>query len=150
MIASTQTLPNLPLAANCERLVVGEWYLVPCANGIPVVGDPHTDNDHFNNTPHHYHCDSRFHDGRRGRAANCAVYANRAEITIEAMQCIRDTPAMCPISGRRLEARTSIIAVANGTTRQVTGALLSTGPAVNGRHRSKSVVSRRTSAGSTA
>jgi hypothetical protein len=47
-------------AAECEQLVVGQEYLVPCINGMPVVGEPHIDDDHFNHTPVHYHCDSRF------------------------------------------------------------------------------------------
>jgi len=91
------------IAAECEQLVVGQEYLVPCINGIPVVGEPHVDNDHFNITEDHYHCDSRFHDApgvslcamrnvptiERG---SLEIYDPHARLKLESRVCIRDTP----------------------------------------------------------
>jgi hypothetical protein len=97
-------------AAECDQLVVGQEYLVPCINGTPVVGTPHVDNDHFNVTEDHYHCDSRFSTDPLG--AFCAmrnlptinrgsleVYDPHATRKLEARVCIRDTPL--PFSGGR-------------------------------------------------
>lgn len=84
------------IAAECEQLVVGQEYLVPCINGIPVVGEPHVDNDHFNITEDHYHCDSRFHDERN--VSLCAIRNRSATVLsldgpkLEPRVCIRDTP----------------------------------------------------------
>jgi len=97
----------VPPLLSGEAPIVGQWYLVPCANGIPVIGEPHVDADHFNNTPSHYHCDSRFHDrDTRHGPADCAVLSEYgparigrlssdtgAEMTVEPRQCLRDTPA---------------------------------------------------------
>lgn len=81
-------------ASECERLVVGETYLVPCINGRPVIGDPHIDDDHFNHTENHYHCDSRFFDDSTlGGPANCAVYANQGPPKLEPRVCVRTTPS---------------------------------------------------------
>lgn len=45
---------------DVERPVVGETYLVPTLDGMPVVGRPHVDNDHFQCAERHWHYDSRF------------------------------------------------------------------------------------------
>lgn len=92
------TLHDVEVAG--EHVVVGRYYLVPCVNGIPVIGDPHEDHDHFNYTRRHYHCDSRFHN-REVDAANCAVGADAWSATepipqypdMQVRLCIRDTPA---------------------------------------------------------
>lgn len=87
-----------PVASECEELVVGEMYLVPCVRGVPVIGDPHVDDDHFNHTEHHYHCDSRFYDGdlgpyAYGGPANCAMRASGGPPVLEPHRCIRTTPS---------------------------------------------------------
>lgn len=89
----------LDLPAVHENLVVGETYLVPCVNGTPVIGEPHVDNDHFNHTENHYHCDSRFYDGEfgatsHGGPANCAVIPHPMPPTLEPRRCLRTTPSM--------------------------------------------------------
>lgn len=87
-----------PVASECDELEVGRAYLVPCVNGTPVIGEPHVDNDHFNHTELHYHCDSRFHDGELGPfaiggPANCAQRGRSEPTVLEARRCIRTTPA---------------------------------------------------------
>lgn len=85
-------LDDLPVAG--DHVVVGERYLVPCVDGIPVVGDPHVDAEHFNNTPLHYHCDSRFHD-QRYDVELCATLVSEMfpqHPVLEPRVCLRDTP----------------------------------------------------------
>jgi hypothetical protein len=92
---------SFPLASDCERLVVGQTYLVPTVNGNPIIGDPHSDNDHLNRTPEeHYHPDTRFagkaNDAIRNRPlirrGELQAYDETPPVTLEPFVCIRETP----------------------------------------------------------
>jgi hypothetical protein len=90
-------LPTHLLASECERLVLGQTYLVPCVNGTPIVGDPHTDDDHFNRTPEHWHIDSRFDSQSCGGSPQtCGIptagLTREPRVRLEPRVCVRESP----------------------------------------------------------